>query len=319
MTTLESDITFGAERIDRAAHLRSEASGLLTHPDARTLAIWRGKPLMRLSPGPTLAWLPTDAAALAVARDAPVFLGLEDGAPRFSHDVSAWEDPEADAAGMAEFVDRTANAWPGLPEDHAFSDLRALMAELSPDDAGDAAMAKAVLGWHETHPFCARCGTRTEPAQGGWQRDCPSCGTHHFPRTDPVVIVLATRGDRVLLGRSPGWPEGMYSLLAGFVEPGETVEAACRREVFEEAGIRLGAVRILASQPWPFPASLMMGCAAEALGTDITVDPAEIEDARWVTRQEVMESFAGLSPWLRAARKGAIARTLLEAWAAGKV
>jgi NAD+ diphosphatase len=153
-------------------------------------------------------------------------------------------------------------------------------------------------------------------SMSGWQRDCPACGGHHFPRTDPVVIMLITRGNSVLMGRSPHWPEGMYSLLAGFVEPGETIEAAVRREVFEEAGVRVGAVRYLSSQPWPFPTSLMFGCEGIATSDEITIDPAELEDAFWVTREEMMAATAGLREDIRPARKGSIARFLIEKWLA---
>ena len=149
--------------------------------------------------------------------------------------------------------------------------------------------------------------------------DCPACGAQHFPRTDPVVIMLITRGNSTLLGRSPGWPEGMYSCLAGFVEPGETIEAAVRREVFEEAGIRVGDVGYVASQPWPFPASLMFGCHGEALDEQIIIDPAELEDARWVTREEVADAFAGNRHDLLPARKGAIAHFLLRNWLANRL
>lgn len=148
----------------------------------------------------------------------------------------------------------------------------------------------------------------------GWQRDCGTCDGKHFPRTDPVVIMLITRGNSVLMGRSPYWPEGMYSLLAGFVEPGETLEAAVRREVFEEAGIKVGQVDYLASQPWPFPNSLMFGCHGEALNDEITIDPVEIEDAIWVSREEMMLTFAGENPKMLPARKGAIAHFILEHW-----
>jgi NAD+ diphosphatase len=153
----------------------------------------------------------------------------------------------------------------------------------------------------------------------GWQRDCPSCSAHHFPRTDPVVIMLITRGNSVLVGRSHGWPEGMYSLLAGFVEPGETIEAAVRRETFEEAGIRVGAVSYLASQPWPFPSSLMLGCRGEALDDAITIEPNEIDDAIWVSREEMMDVFAGNSTRLKPARKGAIAHFLIWNWLADRL
>ena len=157
------------------------------------------------------------------------------------------------------------------------------------------------------------------PAQAGWQRDCHACGAHHFPRTDPVVIMLITRGNSVLLGRSPGWPEGVYSLLAGFVEPGETIEAAVRREVYEETRIQVAEVGYLASQPWPFPTSLMVGCRGRAVSCDITIDPTEIEDAIWVSREELADCFAGQNPRLKPARKGAIAHFLLWNWLADRL
>ena len=153
----------------------------------------------------------------------------------------------------------------------------------------------------------------------GWQRNCPACGAHHFPRTDPVVIMLTIKENSVLLGRSHGWPDGMYSLLAGFIEPGETMEAAVRREVFEEAGIKIGKVGYLASQPWPFPSSLMMGCYCEALNDQIKVDPQELDDALWCTREELAEVFAGQHPTILPARKGAIAHFLLENWLADRL
>lgn len=153
----------------------------------------------------------------------------------------------------------------------------------------------------------------------GWQRDCPSCDRKHFPRTDPVVIMLITHGNSVLMGRSPQWPEGMYSLLAGFVEPGETIEAAVRREVFEEAGVRVGDVEYLASQPWPYPSSLMFGCRGEALTRDITIDPIEIEDALWITREEMLDVFAGTHPVIKPARIGAIAHFIMQHWLADKL
>ena len=150
-------------------------------------------------------------------------------------------------------------------------------------------------------------------------RRCPDCGTQHFPRTDPVAIMLVTRGDRVLLGRSPGWPEGMFSCLAGFMEPGETLEDAVRREVVEETGVQVGPVRYVGSQPWPFPASLMLGCVAEAVSDEIRLDPTEIEDALWVSRSRLADVFAGTDPMIRAPRKGAIAGWLLRLWLADRL
>jgi NAD+ diphosphatase len=176
------------------------------------------------------------------------------------------------------------------------------------------ATGRALLEWHRSHGFCAKCGAASQSAGAGWQRTCPACGRHHFPRTDPVVIMLITNGNSVLVGRSPGWPDKMYSLLAGFVEPGETIEAAVRRETFEEAGIRVGEVGYLASQPWPFPASIMLGCRGAALSREIQIDPNEIEDARWVSKEEMMEVFAGTSDVIAPARRGAIAHFLIWNW-----
>lgn len=153
-------------------------------------------------------------------------------------------------------------------------------------------------------------------SEAGWQRRCDACKAHHFPRTDPVVIMLITHGNSVLMGRSHHWPEGMYSLLAGFVEPGETIEAAVRRETFEESGVEVGEVRYLSSQPWPFPNSLMFGCQGFATSDQITIDPVEIEDACWVSREDMMDAAAGHRPDMRPARKGSIARFLIEKWLA---
>jgi NAD+ diphosphatase len=193
------------------------------------------------------------------------------------------------------------------------------MTRLSPREAELAATAKALVQWHRSHGFCAACGARSQVAEGGWQRGCPACGAQHFPRTDPVVIMLVTRGNAVLLGRSPGWPEGMFSVLAGFVEPGETLEAAVRREVKEEAGITCGAVGYLASQPWPYPASLMVGMRTEALDGAITLDPEELEQALWVTREELVGIMAGRHPSIRPPRRGAIAEFLLSNWLADRL
>ena len=182
-----------------------------------------------------------------------------------------------------------------------------------------AALSRGLFAWHRSHGFCARCGVSTVSASAGWQRSCQGCGASHFPRTDSVVIMLITHHNSVLLGRSPGWPEGMYSLLAGFVEPGETIEAAVRREVFEEAGVTVGEVGYLASQPWPFPASLMLGCWGQATSQEITIDPVEIEDARWVTREEMAKVFANNHHEIRPARKGAIAHFILHNWLADRL
>ena len=188
---------------------------------------------------------------------------------------------------------------------------------LSAREAEFAATARALVMWHASHMFCAMCGAASVPAQGGWQRACAACGARHFPRTDPVVIMAVTCGNAMLVGRQPFWPAGMYSLLAGFVEPGETVEAAVRREVLEEAGITVGPVGYVVSQPWPFPASLMLACHGVAHDRAITVDPGELADAQWVSRERMLDIHAGRDPEMSAARPGAVARFVIERWLAG--
>lgn len=316
-------VTFGGSGLDRAAHIRGDAdalAGLVADPNAKCLLIWRGKPLVEGEASDRLGLIPVSHALVengpGGVADGLIFLGLSDGVPVFAADISNWEPDGQDLSEVGGFVDGSEQQHPDLPDRFVFAELRRIMTWLSPRDAELAATAKAVIGWHETHKFCARCGAASAMTQAGWQRSCPTCSGQHFPRTDPVVIMLITHGDSVLMGRSPGWPEGMYSLLAGFVEPGETLEAAVRREVFEEAGVPVGAVTYLSSQPWPFPASLMFGCAGQALSRDISIDPVEIEDAMWVSKSEMMQAFAGEHPVLKPARKGAIAHFLLQNWLA---
>lgn len=320
-----SGLAFAPAGLDRAAALRADAAALArlaAEGQSRFLPVWHGRPL--LAPegaaadpvlGAGLCALGPGAPLLGAVREAPVFLGLVEGVAVFGADVSAWVPlgpaPEPFAAATEAPV---APGHPDLPAGAVFADLRGALGRLGPRAAELAATARALLGWHATHGFCAACGAPSTPAQGGWQRNCPACGTTHFPRTDPVVIMRVTRGNSVLLGRSPGWPEGMFSCLAGFMEPGETVGAAARREVAEETGVQLGAVRLLATQPWPFPASLMIGCAAEALSEAITPDPAEIEAALWVSRERLMGVFAGTDAEIRPPRPGAIAGWMLRNW-----
>jgi len=174
-------------------------------------------------------------------------------------------------------------------DDLKLIDLRtiAVQAIVAAEHVPPLAEAKSVLGWHARHRFCPNCGVMTTPTQGGWRRDCPSCKAEHFPRTDPVVIMLAIAGERCVLGRSPRFPQTMWSCLAGFAEPGESIEEAVRREVHEEVGLTCARVRYFASQPWPFPSSLMIGCHAEALTDKIVIDRSEIEEARWFDRDEL--------------------------------
>jgi NAD+ diphosphatase len=306
-------VTFGGGGLNRAEDYRRHPEALAALP-ARTLPLWRGKPLM----APCRTQLAAIEGHAFEGLGHPVLVGLVDGAALFARDVSALE-----VGGRAEtlgaFHDPSEQTHPSLPEGLAFAELRPVMMRLGPLDAEIAATARGALEWHRTHGFCANCGGPTQPGKAGWMRACPACGRAHFPRTDPVVIMLVTHGDRVLLGRSPAWPEGFFSCLAGFMEPGETLEAAVRRETFEETGVRVGRVRYLASQPWPFPASLMLGAHGEATDDRIEIDPEEIAEALWLDRQELVDVLAGDHPRLIPARKGAIARFLLEAWLADRL
>lgn len=313
-------VTFGGGGIDRAAGLRGDAdrqAALLAA--GQVLPVWRGRVMLDGS-GQALGWLAADHPVLADAGMPPLFLGLDpQGRGFFAQDISPWEPGALAVAAEPGFFDQSRQPHPDAPEGWSLAELRAVMVALSPAEAELAATARGLIEWHRRHGFCANCGAQSAVSQAGWQRHCPACGAAHFPRTDPVVIMLVERGNRLLLGRGNGWPERMFSCLAGFVEPGETVEAAVRREVFEETGVRCGRVSYLASQPWPFPASLMLGCRTEALTEDIHVDPAELAEARWVTREEMVTVFADAHPEIRPPRLGAIAQFLIANWLADRL
>lgn len=309
MRTAEN-VTFGASSLDRAAHLRKSAPELAKDPLAKAVVFWRGKPLVNIDSA-KLAQVPLDHPILNSSQT-QIFLGLSAKAPVFAYDISHWK-PEQSADEVS-FLDKTVQLHPDAPKGSAFQETRAIMALLSRDDAELTAAAKGVFSWHLSHPFCAKCGAATDMADAGWQRNCPTCSTQHFSRTDPVVIMLITHGNKVLLGRSPDWPEKMYSLLAGFMEPGETIEAAVRREVFEETGVSVGNVGYMTSQPWPFPSSLMIGCWGDATSVTIDLDENELEDALWISKEGIVKSLIGNSDDILPARKGSIAQFLIENW-----
>jgi len=309
-------VTFGGSNLDRAAELRNDPNvmaGFLADPNTRAVVLWRGKLLISGEENKSLVHMRLEEPMFKHALEAPIFLGRNEGQPLFAFDISKWE-PEAQDLPDDGFLDQSVQHFPGCPEDTVFRELRSVMTHLSARDAEVAATARSLFEWHKMHRFCSTCGHESDVAHQGWQRNCPSCGRMHFPRTDPVVIMLITHGNKVLVGRGAGWPEGMYSLLAGFVEPGETPEAAVRREVFEEAGVPVGKVRYLGSQPWAFPSSLMLGFAGEALDTKISIDPNEIEEAFWLSREEMMSVFAESHPVMRRPRNGAIAHYILKNW-----
>lgn len=193
--------------------------------------------------------------------------------------------------------------------------LFGMLDAFAPGEAATYAAARSLLDWHGRHQFCANCGHRTAVFRAGWGRSCPQCHTEHFPRVDPVAIMIAEHDGRALLGRQPAWPAGRYSALAGFLEPGESIEEAVAREIMEEAGVRVSGVRYIASQPWPFPSSLMIACVAHAEDDAITLDTHELEDAMWVERAVVRGVLAGEDGPFLSPPPYAIAHSLLTAWA----
>ncbi len=226
------------------------------------------------------------------------------------------DEPELDAIYLGE--DPKGHSWFAreIEPSDALIPIRSLMIEggLTQERLSILAQARSILHWHSSHGFCAKCGAQSLMADAGYKRVCPACKTEHFPRTDPVVIMAVRHGDQVLLGRQASWPPNMFSALAGFMEPGETIEQAVAREVLEEAGIKVGAVSYVTTQPWPFPSSLMIGMIAEATTTEIKLDPAELEEARWFSRSDLEMMLAGTHPeGLYASRPQAIAHAVVTA------
>jgi NAD+ diphosphatase len=290
-------------RLARAAELRHDGAAiaaLAADPRAACYVVGGEMIVLKASaPANDPLFSVSQASALGTPGEM-IFLGLDNGAPRFGFGL----------------VPQSAEA---LKErgDLVVTDLRSIAVQglVEADHLPPIAEAKAVLHWHARHRFCANCGASTNVSDAGWRRDCPACKAQHFPRTDPVVIMLAVDGDRCLLGRSPRFAPTMWSCLAGFVEPGETMEDAVRRETLEEAGIACGRVRYFATQPWPFPMSLMIGCHAEALSRDITVDRDELEDARWFSRDETAQMLTRRHPDGLTTPPGvAIAYHIIRSW-----
>jgi NAD+ diphosphatase len=293
--------------LERAAELRIDEAALARlASNSHACAYAVGGELVVLKANSELADPLFDMAALRALGETAetVFLGLAAGAGRFG-------------VGLAPASVEALKA----RNDLVISDLRSIAIKglVAPEHLPPIAEAKAMLHWHARHRFCSNCGARSKLVDGGWKRACPACLADHFPRTDPVVIMLAVDGDRCLLGRSGRFAASMYSCLAGFVEPGESVEDAVRRETLEEAGIRCGRVAYFRTQPWPFPMSLMIGCHAEALNHDIVVDRSELEDARWFTREEVALMLMRRHPdGLGTPPPVAIAHHIIRAWVEGE-
>jgi NAD+ diphosphatase len=300
---LLSRLGYAGSGLDRAAQRRSDPAALaiLEQDPAARAYVFANDIVVLRNTGSNFDPLFVPEAARKLGRTAEsAFLGLVDEAARFALAL----DPAAAEAVQAH-------------PDFATADLRSIAVRglVDADHLPPLAEAKALLNWHVRHRYCSNCGAPTEVVEAGWRRDCPSCKAQHFPRTDPVVIMLAICGERCLLGRSHRFQPGMWSCLAGFVEPGEAIEEAVRRETREESGIVLGRVNYFASQPWPFPTSLMIGCHAEALSHEITIERAELEDARWFPREEVALMLARAHPeGFTAPHPFAIAHHIIRAW-----
>jgi NAD+ diphosphatase len=294
-------------RIDRAADRRTDEASLAAlaaDPRARAYVIGIDWIVMKAGAPLNEPTFTMDEARALGATTETVFLGLENGAARFGIGL-----PAATAEALKE------------RDGFHVTDLRSVAVHglCEPEHLPAIAEAKAVLHWHARHRFCSNCGAESLSVQAGWRRDCPQCKTMHFPRTDPVVIMLTIDGDRCLLGRSYRFAPSMWSCLAGFVEPGEAIEDAVRRETWEEAGIATGRVVYYRSQPWPFPMSLMIGCFAEAITDDVVVDRTELEDARWFHKDEVAAMLMRQhNDGLTAPPPMAIAYHILRAWLDGE-
>lgn len=283
------DHAFFRSTHDRAAHLRKDDAWRDAPGDLRVLVIG-GEHVATAGPEGGIRWLSLDEAPDGEW----LFLGYREGVRH-----------------AAVMVDR-------VPADLSPVSLRMIGPSMHPDDASLGVHAVGIARWHQTHRFCASCGAPSVPQQAGHVRVCTACGTHHFPRTDPAVIMLITDDqDRALLGRQPVWPEGRFSTLAGFVEPGEALDDAVRREVMEEVGVTVGDVRYAGSQPWPFPASLMLGFFGTATHSEILVDHDEIAEARWFTREEVTEMTSSAD--LLLPPNVSISRALIQTWHGGTI
>jgi NAD+ diphosphatase len=284
-------IPFSGSPLDRASYSRGDPAWLAAqHAAGLFLPFWQNRPLVVKDRAGFLPWREEWQKATSI------FLGLDGSQPLFA-------------------VDLPGDTEPALGEG-AFAEMRSAAFVLPARDTAIAGQAKALLDWHKRHGFCPNCGTRTEAHDGGYRRLCPHCGAEHFPRTDPVVIMLPVFGDTCLVGRNLRFPPQLYSAFAGFVEPGESMEEAVRRELWEEVGMTVGAVTYHATQPWPFPSSLMLGCYAEALSRDFQIDGREIEAARWLTKDEVRARLANkIEDEMKLPVSIAIAHYLIKDWA----
>ena len=299
---MKSPNKYALGRIDRVGHLRTDEIWVrerLSDQTTRIYPMWRSRCLVMDGDLPQALAVPPDEAMLAAA-EGVTFLGTVDGVAHFALDLSHHEAPPVQSEG-------------------AFLDLRAVGPRMAEDEASVLAYGRAMTTWHQRHLHCSVCGSRTVSKQAGHVRQCTNenCNAQCFPRTDPAVIMLIhDGGDRLVLGRQSRWPSGQRSVLAGFVEPGESLEDAVAREVFEEVGLRIADVTYHSSQPWPFPANIMLGFTARAVTFDIQVNTDELEGAWWFTRDQVRNSPE--NDEFRLPRRDSISRRLIEEWAAGE-
>jgi NAD+ diphosphatase len=297
-------MTFSGNPLERASEHRADLAWIRARQaEALILPLWQQNVLVAGPEGAMRAALlkPSLCMPLAAGNAPCVFLGLQDGQPLFALDIShAADDP-------------TAGPLAGLGE---FRDMRAAAFVLPDGDTAILGQAKALIDWHQRHRFCANCGAATQFADGGYRRICPNCTAEHFPRTDPVVIMLPTDKDHCLVGHNKRFPTPLYSAFAGFVEPGETIEEAVRRELREEVNLQVDDVSYHASQPWPFPSALMIGCYAKVLSRDFQADGNEIAAARWMSKDETRARLAGeIDDDIKLPVSIAIAHHLIRDWA----
>ncbi|PHY14010.1 NAD(+) diphosphatase [Caulobacter sp. B11] len=306
---------FAGNPLDRASERRGDVAWIaekLEDPQSLAIAVWNGKVLIEDSPPPEepvegvpaatvqIAYLRADMAQeLAGGQERLLFLGLWKDIAVFAVDLEGGADP---AEGPLQGLGR-------------FEELRGVAAVMPPPDAGILATAKSMFEWRRKHRWCSACGQPSEVADGGWKRICPACKGEHFPRTDPVTIMLALHDGKCLLGRQAAWPPGMFSALAGFIEPGETIEEGCARELKEEAGLTATGVRYHSSQPWPYPSSLMMGLLADVDSGEARPDQTELEEVRWFTKAEASALIRGELEGVFIPPPLAIAHQLIKAWA----
>jgi NAD+ diphosphatase len=292
---MQSRNVFAGPYLDRASHLRQDAewfASALADERSRVVPVWNSRSLVTEGNEPRAAFLELDRIP-EEQRNANglILLGRFNDVSVFTHEIESFDPPQLSAAAR-------------------FEDLRLIASLLPPEEAGLLGYARAMISWRRRHRFCGTCGTKTLPAKGGHVLVCtnPACRHEQFPRLDPAIIVLVSDGERALLGRQASWPIGRYSTVAGFVEPGESLEDAVAREVFEETGVEVDVIEYHSSQPWPFPASLMLGFTAHAVTREVHLRDQELEDARWFTRDEVAAGVPLLPP------NQSISFSLIEHW-----